>query len=349
MNNIRYEAKHKCGSVAAGAAMLAIMLAVPDLGRATKPSVAEKDISLECQVEPTPVLGELFTITMRFTINEPTHYLNEPWAGATAMLGMRPRQEFVSGDTILVEKFAPGQVYEMSAGYRTVKPGSFSAGIQVRTYGEADASGNPKTNGTGSTVTLLTGCQVRIADPNDRSGQLIVDPKSGVSYRQVMTGDSVFDHISPGTLKVEPADRAGQAAPPSTSGDATSADTHMSVATVWLKLESDGRYVQVDSTVLGRDKPSRLIFRDVDTRRTLYPTVLSDETEAGKIEALDDSTFLYEPNGESGGFELEIELEGQDLKVRLNLASVWTLEGHFKFADQFGGTDNRAEYVEYLV
>ncbi len=98
--------------------------------------VPQKDISFNYQIDPEPKWGEIFNVTITFTINEKTEYLDNPNAGAIARMSLLFPQEYISGDTILTGKLQAEVTYELSANFRANRPGICQVGITVITSGE---------------------------------------------------------------------------------------------------------------------------------------------------------------------------------------------------------------------
>jgi len=110
-------------------------------------SIPTRDIDFECTVDPEPKIGEIFTVSATFTINEDIYYLDEDYSRAEAKLGMFFHQEYISGDTILIGRLVKGVPYTLTAQYKTVKTARLYIGLTVITHEEADEFGNRKLNG----------------------------------------------------------------------------------------------------------------------------------------------------------------------------------------------------------
>ena len=148
-------------------------------------TVPQKDITADCRVEPEPELGKEFTVTITFTINEETYYMDHPKAGALARIGMFPKQEYLGGDTAIFDKIQAGQEMQLSATYRAVNPGKLGIGFRLYTYGEVDINNRPMNN----TITPKAYKSYFLPSPDSLPKTLVLD-SAGKVIITVVAGDS---------------------------------------------------------------------------------------------------------------------------------------------------------------
>jgi len=147
--------------------------------------VPQKDITADCRIEPEPELGKEFTVTITFTLNEETYYMDHPKAGALARIGMFPKQEYLGGDTAIFDKIPAGREMQLSATYRAVNPGKLSIGFRIFTYGEVDKNKKPINN----TITPKAYKSYFLPYPDSLPKTLVLDSAGKVTITR-FAGDS---------------------------------------------------------------------------------------------------------------------------------------------------------------
>ena len=157
--------------------------------------IPKRDISYEYTVYPIPKMGEIFTVTATFQINQDIYYHPEAEYGVIVLIGTLPRQELISGDTILTGKFSKGEPVTISATYRVTNGTIMSIGLTVKTSGADTLGGWP--NFACNSWTLK---EYQIAEPKVIPGKTYTDSLTGVKITA----------IHPDSLKIPVTDKYGR-------------------------------------------------------------------------------------------------------------------------------------------
>lgn len=305
-------------------------------------TIPTRDIDFECTVDPEPEIGEIFTVSATFTINEDIYYLEEDYSYTEARLGMFFHQEYISGDTILIGRLAKGVSYTLTAQFKTVKTGRLYIGLTVITHEEADEFGNRKLNGYAKTSKE---CAMYRVLPLSGAWKPIVDTINNVIIKQVI-GDKVpvpgAKICKPNEPGIPPTDAIrGKISENNLYNDSSIAERQH---TVYLDYDSENQYKMTDVLRTTSKSKCKLIFRDKKTDVILKPHFKDNECDNGIIKKVNDTLYEFVPNNVSGKAVFQGVIDGIDVPLIIEISQGWTMEGTFRFTDAWGNDDNRPSY-----
>ncbi len=199
--------------------LIAAILLLAGLSFGSGITISEKNIDYSYQIEPEPELGKEFTVTVSFSFNEKTQYIDNDNAGATARIVVFWAQEYISGDTLITGKLDMGETYTLSATYKVIRSGTCYINLNVITIGEADPNGQELKNSY--TNTSLFCEEYYIKPENLKENTLVLDsstglkitsqagmdsediPKPSISISPFIISDSILKEIGPRPVIVD--------------------------------------------------------------------------------------------------------------------------------------------------
>jgi len=300
------------------AAFLAILLLAAGVN-ADEYIIPKRDISFDYTVEPVPKLGELFTVTATFELNQDIYFSPESQSDVVAILATVPRQELISGDTIISGKFARGERQTITATYRATKGNSVIVGMTVKTWG-ADTEGGEFYYAHNSYIFKEYG----VAEAKIIPGKTYTDSATGVQIRAIPSDE----------LKIPVTDKYGSPVVPTKTGDEYNQDPKINtrelrsrsiIKEIPLVLNDSHVYELTQMLNVSEQDESIFIFRDMNTGVILIPTFSDSVHSLGTITQQDDSTFLFVPANKFGEVDFFGKIDGQPFKIGILLASRYML------------------------
>ncbi|MEP0828105.1 MAG: hypothetical protein HRF51_06240 [bacterium] len=300
-----------------------LLLFTPTIGPGTMIEVPSKAIDFECSVTPTPEYGQLFTVRVSFSLKDKTDYLDTPGAGCQAKLVTFPKQEYVSGDTILSGRFRQGETQTLSATYRAVNPGRFHTALILKIRGEADSLPREKMGGYSHTTGDCG--YYYIEDPNPSPKSIVLDSATGLTVTTL--ADSLLSGVPkpavPFTLEVNRTGRVDKRDP----------DPRMRIDKekiqgeklhrrpppfiVHLRRLEDGSNGQVDDIRLVGRRRCEVIFRAEESGAILRPEFADSVMDVWGMHTASDSTLFLTPPIDTSEATIEGTLEGRPLILRV--------------------------------
>ncbi|TET96354.1 MAG: hypothetical protein E3J26_01355 [Candidatus Zixiibacteriota bacterium] len=289
----------------------------------------QKDITFDCHVEPTPEFGKEFTVTVTFSLNEETRYVDNLRAGAEARIGMFPRQQFISGDTLITGRLSVGEMYTMTATYRAINRGEMHIGLNLKIRGEADSTGKEKLHGYTVTRRLCGFYRIGLDVPTVR--ETILDSATGLKIRLLPPGDPTVPRpkvpwpVSPPDEKPVETPEELKIKKRIEEPEQSHGPFLINIELVYLQKQPDGSYRQAKKATVSKDFQWRLIFKDAQTKEILSPTFPKSENELGRIEKSKDSAYIFTPKDSAGTSTYKGKVNGSDFMLKLDISSIWRL------------------------
>jgi hypothetical protein len=308
----------------------------PLSGSATPPTIPKKDITFNCSVEPEPELGKEFTVTATFSLNEETYYMESPEGTAVARLGVMPRQEFISGDTILTGKFKKGESYSLTATYKAATRGKTHIGLSIKTIGEADKDGKEKIGGYTFSSLRCGFYDIGMDQPVGK--EIFYDSATGVKISTVTSGTGPDDFKIKAPGKITVGGKSTETKPrrrPATEEEWLARNKKpkgiVNERRVYLEKLSDGSYQQIiDVYIPDTTIEWRIIFKDHETYEILYPDFSTTKGDWGSIKYQKDSIYIFRPSMIGDDLKIKGRINNKEFDLILNVSSSWMLDGTFK-------------------